>query len=112
MKGRIGATFIVASLAAGLGGCAHADTTQAPGLAGVSAPAIQSESGFPDLRSVPRSHLSNTDQTYWDAATAEVVAAAEAMRANPRGQYQAQTENPATFLEEAQRALADTRDSH
>lgn len=112
VKGGVGTILMLAGLALSLIGCAHADTVQAPLPAGSAAPAIQSESGFPDLRSVPRAHLSNTNQAYWDAAAAEVLAASEAMNANPRGQYQAPTENPTTFLEEAQRALADTRDSH
>ena len=102
---------MAAGLAVGLAGCAHADTQATPAGSG-SEPAIQPQSGFPDLRSVPREHLGNTDQNYWNAAAAEVLAAAEAMRANPRALYQPQTENPAAFLEEAQRALAETRDSH
>jgi hypothetical protein len=104
----MGAALFLTGLAS-LGACAYAETSA--GAAGtIESPAPAR--GYPDLRSVPQTHLANTDQTHWNAVATDVLGAATAMRANDRASFGEPAEDPAIFLDEARKDLTETRDSH
>ena len=107
MRRRLAATLISAGLGIALAGCAHADA--APAATAITTPAAAP--GFPDLRSVPRASVADTSQRHWDAVAADVLAAAQAMKNNPRSAPGA-PEDPNAFLNQAQRDLEATRNSH
>jgi hypothetical protein len=96
------AILLVATLLAGLGGCAS--TPQ-------SAESGEAASGFPELRDVPTGTIANTDPAYWAQAEADLVAAGEQVRAHPRAQPGA-SEDPAAFIDEARRDLEQARQAH
>ncbi|UPT64837.1 MAG: hypothetical protein M0D54_10275 [Hyphomonadaceae bacterium JAD_PAG50586_4] len=100
------AILVAASLMAA--GCASTGETP-DWLAERSATA---DEAYPDLHAVPRTHDANVDQAHWAAIEAEMLATGQAVRANPRAAPAAQTETPTAFLEEAQRDLEETRQSH
>lgn len=101
---------IVVGLAAlALGGCA---STGANAPAWFSQRTAEQDSSYPSLRSVPRSYDANVNQQHWDVVERETLAAAEQMRASPRAQFGAPTEDPATFIEEARQILEASRQSH
>ena len=89
-----------------------------PGEDGVPEPTFIAEGqqnvgrGYPDLHQVPRTHQANTDQAHWDAAQADVLAARDALRANPRSEPSPTPEDPNAFLDDARSDLETTRDSH
>lgn len=72
----------------------------------------ENDEGYPSLRSVPTGTDANVDAAHWAAVEADVVAAGQAVRTNPRAQPAAATESPAEFLEEARQDLEETRQSH
>ncbi|MEZ6021895.1 MAG: hypothetical protein R3C16_00350 [Hyphomonadaceae bacterium] len=71
----------------------------------------QAAGDYPSLREVPRGTSANTNAAYWDRVEAEVVAAGEAVRANPRSEPAPDTD-PADFIEEAREDLEETRQAH
>lgn len=110
MRNAVGAALFLASLA-GLVGCASADTG---GEAAATLPLMSQPTapGYPDLRSVPQSHIANTDQRHWAEVQRDVLAGVSDLRDNPRAVYGAPPEDPAAFVEDARQDLMDTRDSH
>lgn len=66
---------------------------------------------FPTLQSVPRTTIANTDAGYWVRHQSELMAAAQAVKSNPRGIWQP-ADDPAVFIAEARAALDATRASH
>jgi hypothetical protein len=60
---------------------------------------------------VPRTHHANTDAAYWARHQADLVAAATAVRANPRGVW-TPVEDPVVFMAQARATLEATRASH
>ena len=70
------------------------------------------DSSYPSLRDVPRSTTANTDADHWEAVEQDLIAAGEAVKANPRAQPAAQAQDPAVFVEQARQELEETRQSH
>lgn len=66
---------------------------------------------FPSLQSVPTGHRANTDASYWTRHEQELLTAAQAVKANPRGVWTA-PDDPVAFMTEARAALDATRASH
>jgi hypothetical protein len=104
-------TIALAALAGlfGLGGCINS-TVETPEW--FSERSAENDSSYPSLRSVPRTNDANTDAAHWAAVEADVMAAGEAVKSNPRAAPAAQTETPAEFLDEAREDLEETRQSH
>ncbi len=96
------AALVLALLVVGAAGCASAENTAA----------TEAEGGFPALTSVPRDTDAITDPRYWARVEADVLAAGEALRANPRAEPATAQQNPALFLDEAREDLEETRQSH
>jgi hypothetical protein len=67
---------------------------------------------YPSLRDVPRTHEANVDADHWAALEQELLAAGQAVRSNPRARPASEAEDPAAFLEDAQRELEQARDAH
>ena len=113
MQRQFWAAVLAAAALAGASACASADSSpQAPEPAWLEQQARTAGSGYPSLHDVPRTHMSNTDQSHWDAVRADVVAAGQAMKANPRAAVGPPAEDPNAFLADAQEDLEQTRDSH
>ena len=72
----------------------------------------ENDSSYPSLSSVPRTNDAETDQAHWDAVQAEMLAAGQEVRDNPRSEPATQTQAPEEFLEEAQQDLEQARQSH
>lgn len=70
------------------------------------------DGSYPSLRDVPRTHDANIDTEHWAALERELIEAGQAVRSNPRAEPATAAENPAAFLEEAQRELERARDAH
>lgn len=104
-------TIVLGALAGllGLGGCISS-TAETPEW--FSQRSAEADSSYPTLRSVPREIIANTDAAHWRAVERDVVAAGEAMKANPRAQAAGPTEDPSVFLEQAREDLEETRQSH
>lgn len=66
---------------------------------------------YPSLHDVPRGNNANTDQAHWNVVQADVQAAGQAMRADPRSQP-APPDDPNAFINDAHTAIDATRDSH
>jgi hypothetical protein len=99
------AALIVAVLAAGLGGCVNTPVGDTPDWADAT--------GYPRLRDVPTGGTSaNTAAAHWQAGEADLLAARDAARDNPRAQAATAQDDPEQFLEEARRELEETRASH
>jgi len=116
VKRRIPAAMIAASACAAacaLTACASAKAPEgAP--AWYAATLAEPDQPYPELRSVPQDVHVNTDQAHWDAVAADVIAAREEMRANPRSEP---APGPAAqeadaFAGEARRDIEETRDTH
>jgi hypothetical protein len=103
------AAIVAATLALGLTGCASSDG-QAP--AWFAERSAEDDSSFPSLREVPRGTIANTDAAYWEAVEADLKAAGQEVRSNPRSAPASATESPAEFLEEAREDLDEARQSH
>jgi len=67
---------------------------------------------YPRLQDVPRATDANTDDAHWRGVRSDVLAAGEAMRANPRAEPAAPDQDPAAFVDEARRDLEAARDAH
>lgn len=109
--------FLAPAAAAALTACAGAETSNRPLPAWfVERQAELNNEGYPDLANVPDRIDANTRQPYWDGVTAELDAAAAAMRANPRSgapaDAAAQAADAETFDAEARQALEATRSQH
>jgi hypothetical protein len=72
----------------------------------------EQDSAYPTLRSVPRETVANTNTAHWRQVERELVAAGDAVRANPRAEPAAAGQDPAAFVEEARQELEETRQSH
>jgi len=72
----------------------------------------QLEDGYPSLREVPRSSSANTNPRHWDQVEAELIAAGQQVKTNPRAAPASQTESPQAFIDEARRELEETRQAH
>ena len=72
----------------------------------------ENDSGYPSLREVPRGTIANTNAEHWAAVEADLMAAGEELRANPRSQPSTEAEDPAAFLNDAQQELEQARQSH
>jgi hypothetical protein len=66
---------------------------------------------FPSLDDVPRAHQANIDQAHWNAVAADLGAALETLRANPRNEP-ADPDDAAAFADEARAAIDASRDAH
>lgn len=104
-------TIALAALAAliGLGGCIN---TSVETPAWFTERNAENDSSYPSLRSVPRTTDANTDATHWATVEADVIAAGEAVKSNPRAAPASEVETPAEFLEEAREDLEEARQSH
>jgi len=68
---------------------------------------------YPNLRDVPRTHDANVDAAHWAAVEADVIAAGEAVKNNPRAAPASEADvRPGEFLEEAQQDLEEAREAH
>jgi outer membrane murein-binding lipoprotein Lpp len=70
------------------------------------------DSSYPSLRDVPRSTTANTDANHWEAVEADLLAAGQAVKTNPRAQPATTVEDPNAFVEQARQDLEATRQSH
>jgi hypothetical protein len=70
------------------------------------------ESGYPSLREVPRSSTANVDQRHWNQVEAELLAAGQQMKDNPRAAPASEGQDPQAFIDEARRDLEETRQAH
>jgi len=90
-----------------LGGCAsHAQTPD------WFAQRAADDGSYPSLRDVPRTTTANTDATHWAELEADLLAAREEVRANPRSQPATQAEDPQAFLDQARQDLEQARRAH
>jgi hypothetical protein len=105
MRGTIALVALV-----GLGGCINASSVETP--AWFTERSAENDSSYPSLRSVPRDHDANVDASHWATVQADVVAAGQAVKDNPRSEPASQAETPAEFLEQAREDLEETRQSH
>jgi hypothetical protein len=105
-------TIALAALAGlvGLGGCINTSSVETPEW--FSERSAENDSSYPSLRSVPRDHDANVDAAHWATVEADVVAAGQAVKQNPRSEPASQAETPAEFLDEAREDLEETRQSH
>jgi len=104
------ALLLVASLTVGLGGCVS--TSETPEW--FADRAAENDSSYPSLRSVPREHQADTDSRRWAAIARDLRRQRSIMEANERSQpapADAATQAEA-FVEEAQRDIEETRQSH
>jgi hypothetical protein len=69
------------------------------------------ENTYPNLHDVPRTNTANTDAQHWARVQAQVTAAGQAMRADPRNEP-APPQDPNAFITDAQNAIDQTRDVH
>jgi len=95
--------------ASALGGCISS-TSEVPEW--FEQRSVEQDASYPSLRDVPTGTTAEVDADHWEAVEADVVAAGQAVVANPRSQPATNTEDPAQFLEEARQDLEDTRASH
>jgi hypothetical protein len=98
----------LAAGAMGLGGCASSHTAQPAWLQEREATVAQ---GYPTLQSVPRTNIAETDPAHWASVEADVMAAGQELKSNPRAQP-APAEDAAGFLDDARATLETTRQSH
>ncbi|HWA00706.1 MAG TPA: hypothetical protein VG841_10380 [Caulobacterales bacterium] len=68
-------------------------------------------SGYPKLQDVPQTTDATTDPHHWAEVRADVIAAGQAMKANPRSEPAA-GDDTAAFMAEAQQDLAATAAAH
>ncbi|MFT3726655.1 MAG: hypothetical protein QM759_02375 [Terricaulis sp.] len=66
---------------------------------------------YPNLHDVPRSNNANTDVRHWAEVQADVMAAGQTMRADPRNQP-APPQDPNAFIGDAQNAIDQARAAH
>jgi hypothetical protein len=99
------ATILSTALVAMTAACASAGEPSA-------GPAGAADGSYPSLSEVPRTHDANVDADHWAALEQELLAAGEDVRAHPRARPAAEAEDPAAFLEQAQRELEQARDAH
>jgi hypothetical protein len=69
------------------------------------------EDTYPNLHDVPRGNNAETDPTHWAAVQADVEAAGQALRADPRSQP-GPPDDPNAIINDAHNAIDQTRDSH
>lgn len=96
------AAIVLATLVAGLAGCASAPGT----------PDWADAEGFPSLRDVPRGTDANTDPAYWAAIETNLTQLGQQVRSHPRSEPASETQSPEAFLAEARRELEETRLAH
>jgi hypothetical protein len=92
--------------------CASSTPKDAPDwyLAHLNSPGANQ---YPRLQDVPHGASdANVDQAHWSAEEAELLAAAKAMKANPRATPAGGAEDPAAFDAAARAAIEATRASH
>lgn len=71
----------------------------------------QTRGDYPQLRDVPRDTIANTDAGHWATVEAEVMAAGQALKTNPRAEP-AQPQDPNAFVEEARQDIEEARQAH
>jgi hypothetical protein len=71
----------------------------------------QEAHSYPRLRDVPRTSDANTNAAYWAGVEADVLAARQAMLANPRSQW-TPPEDATQFNNDARAAIDASRDQH
>jgi hypothetical protein len=91
-----------------LGGCISS-SGEAP--AWFNEAQAEAEGGYPSLRDVPRTTIANTDQAHWDRVEADVLAASEALKNNPRNEP-APPANADEFVNQAREELEESRQAH
>jgi hypothetical protein len=69
------------------------------------------ENTYPNLHDVPRANDVNTNAQHWAEVQADVQAAGQAMRADPRDQP-APPNDAQTFINDAHTAIDQTRQTH
>lgn len=104
------ATMGAALAAATLAGCATPVAEGAPAWFAEQT-RVEQAAGFPELQDVPTEATANTNQRYWNSVAADVIAAREAMQANPRSEPAPPTD-PAGFDREAREVIEDTAATH
>lgn len=93
-----------------LTGCANGGGAQTP--AWLAAQEAAMPDSYPSLQSVPRESDVNRDAAYWARLQADVLAAGQAVRSNPRSTPATPADDPNLLLEEARRQIEETRQSH
>jgi hypothetical protein len=107
---RMGAAiFAIGAMSAGLGACASAEPANAP--AWYTQRLHSSERSYPALADAPHGTRAETDPAHWDAVAADVLAAREAMLANPRN-APAPVDAAQGFVDQARQDIEQTRDAH
>lgn len=71
----------------------------------------EADSSYPSLRDVPNTTIANTDAAHWAAVEADLMAAKQAMQANPRNEP-APPQNTDEFVNQAREVLEESRDAH
>jgi hypothetical protein len=107
MKHAIGA-IVFGALA--LFGCASASEGETP--AWMAENEADGAAGYPSFRDVPRVSDANTDAAHWAGVQAELLAAGEAVKNNPRAQPATAADDPALFLDQARAELERAREAH
>ena len=69
------------------------------------------EGGYPSLRDVPRTTTANTDPAHWARVDAELMAAREALKGNPRAEP-APPQGADEFVNQAREELEQSRQAH
>lgn len=92
-----------------LGGCISASSETPAWFAERSA---ASDASYPSLRDVPDAVTANTNAAHWNAVQADLTAAGQAVKTNPRAEPATGEQDPSAFLEEARGDLEETRQSH
>ena len=100
--------IVAATLVIGLAGCASAENAPA----WFAERSAENDASYPSLREVPHGTIANTDAAHWATVEADLKAAGQEVRANPRAAPASATETPEAFLEDAQRDLEEARQSH
>lgn len=104
-------TMAIAALfaAAGLGGCITSNGEVPEWFEQRSA---ERDTSYPSLREVPTGTTANTNAQHWQQVEADLIAAGQAVKNNPRSEPVPPGMDPAQFLEEAREDLEETRASH
>ena len=93
-----------------LAGCATGVKEDSPEWFAERMQADETE-GFPRLQDVPPETTANVSDAYWTGVAADVIAAREAMQANPRAEPAPPTD-PAGFEREAREEIEETAATH
>lgn len=71
----------------------------------------EAEGGYPSLRDVPRTTTANTDAAHWARVEADLLAARQALKDNPRAEP-APPQNTDEFVNQALEELEESRRAH